>query len=272
MSEKITIELGNVQKTLLLPLVGRAIETQKEKPLLIDRNAVEIVEKIDYDLSKITQNISEISQLGWIIRSLLIDNKIKNYINEHPEAIIVNIGCGLDTTFERIDNGKIVWYDLDLPDVIKLRSQFIQESERRKFIARSFLDYEWLQQIQQCENVLFIIAGVLYYFEEDQIKEIFSKIADNFPDSEMVFDATSPIGVKMANKMVIKNSGMDKKSYLKWGIKSAKKLESFDKRIKVLDEVVFFKKMKKGIKVETKIGAFLSDVFRMQYIIHLKFS
>ncbi len=270
MTEKIAIKLGNVQKTLLLPLWGRALETQKKKPFLTDQTAVEIIKKIDYDFSTITANLSEISQLGWIIRSLLIDRIIKGYLEKHPKATIVNIGSGMDTTFERIDNGLTFWYDLDLPDVIKLRKEFISENDRRKFISASFLEEQWLDQLKIEDNLLFIAAGVFYYFEEFQIRGFLKKIADKFPGSEIVFDATSPIGVKMANKMVIKNSGLDEKSFLKWGLKSAKEIQNWDNRIEVLGESLFFKNLEQDLKLETRIGTLMSDLFKMQFMVHLK--
>lgn len=270
MSEKLKINLGNVQKTLLLPLWGRAVETQKNEPLLVDQTAVEIIDKIDYDFSAITRNLSEISQLGWIWRSLSFDKIIKDFIEKHPKATIVNIGCGLDTTFERIDNGTIEWLDLDLPDVIAMRKQFIRESVRRKFIAESFLDDEWLNLLKNKEDILFIAAGVLYYFEEQQIRGFLDKLADAFPKCEITFDATSPIGVKMANKMVIKSSGMDEKSFLKWGLKSAKDLLQWDNRIGITEEFSLFENVKIGLPFKIRIGILLSDILKMQYMVHLK--
>jgi O-methyltransferase involved in polyketide biosynthesis len=270
MTEKMKIELGNIQRTLLLPLWGRAVETQKKEPLLVDKTAVEIVEQIACDFSAISKDLSVISLLGWIRRSLLIDKAIKQFIEKHPKATIVNIGCGLDTTFERIDNGTIRWYDLDMPDTIELRRKFIQENERGQYIASSFLDYDWLNRLIIEDNILFIAAGVFYYFEEFQIKDFLHKIADLFPGSEIVFDATSPIGVKMANKMVIKNSGMDEKSFLKWGLKSSKTLQLWDSRIHILNEDLFFKSAKNGHDLKTKIGLLISDIFKMQYMIHLR--
>ena len=270
MSEKVKIELGNIQRTLLLPLWGRAVETQKNNPLLVDKTAVEIVGEIDYDFSEMSKDLSAVSLYGWIRRSILIDTAIRQFLGRHPKATIVNIGCGLDTTFERIDNGTIRWYDLDLPDTIKLRRKFIQETERRKYIASSFLDYVWLNDLIIEDNILFIAAGVFYYFDESQIKDILRKIADLFPGSEIVFDAASPMGIKMANKMVIKRSGMDEKSFLKWGVKSSKTIQSWDKRIIVLNEVSLFHHAIKGHDLKTKIGLMISDIFKMQYMIHLK--
>ncbi len=270
MSEKYTVELGDVQETLLLPLWGRAVESQKEEPLLIDRTAREIIDRIDYDFSETTKNLSEISQLGWVMRSLLIDKIIMGYIARYPQATIVNIGCGCDTTFERVDNGTIGWYDLDLPDVIEFRKKFIQENDRRRFIASSFLDYKWFDQVKKSENIMFIAAGLLYYFTEYEVKGFINKLADSYPRSEIVFDASSPLGIKMANKMVLKNSGMDEKLFLKWGLKSAKEILQWDSRVELIGEFPLFKDARKYLSTKSKIGTFMSDVFKAQYLVHLR--
>jgi O-methyltransferase involved in polyketide biosynthesis len=264
------IILGNTQKTLLLPLWGRAVESQKEEPLLADNKAVEIIEKIDFNFDAFSKSFSIISQLGWVVRSVLIDQVVKQFIKKHPKATIVNIGCGLDTTFERTDNGTIRWYDLDLPDTIELRKKFFTESERRKFITCSFLDPEWFDNMIIEDNILFIAAGLLYYFKEEQIKNFFITLANMYPESEIVFDATSPIGVKMANKMVLKASGIDNVSLLVWGIKKSEDIELWDSRIEVISEKPFFKNIPKRQNFKTKLMLGFSDMFKIQYIIHLK--
>jgi O-methyltransferase involved in polyketide biosynthesis len=268
MLDKIDIKLKNAQETLLLPLWGRAVETQKNEPLLIDKTANEIIDRIDYDFSTITKNISEISRMGWVARSLHFDQIITHFLEKHPKATILNIGCGLDTTFERVDNGAIHWYDLDLPDVIELRRQFIKEDTRRKFITGSFLDYDWLDEVQVTDSILFLAAGVFYYFEEHQIKEFFIKLADVLPGCEIVFDATSSI--KMANKMVLKRSEITEKSFLKWELKSGKTLESWDERIELVEELPMFRNIRSHITFKNKIVAFISDLLHMQYVVHLR--
>lgn len=272
MSTKIPVQLENVQKTLLLPLWGRAAETQKKKPILLDTTAVDIIKKIDYDFSRIALNISPISQLGWIARSLHIDRTIKQFMGKHPQATIVNIGCGLDTTFERIDNGKVYWYDLDLPAVISLRREFIRENERRKFLAYSFLDDTWFRQLRVVDSIMFIAAGVFYYFEENDIKNFFIKLADIFPDSEVVFDACSPLGVRVANKKVIQSGGMDESAVLKWGVESARKIQQWDSRFILVDEYQIFRNMKRSLSFKNKVGTLLSDTLNIMFMVHLRFS
>ncbi|MCE5249636.1 class I SAM-dependent methyltransferase [bacterium] len=272
MSEHIAVELGNIQITMLLPLWGRAVETMKPEPLLVDRTAADIITKIDYDFSVIARNTKELSQLAWIVRSLRMDAVIREFLRKYPKATIVNIGCGLDTTFDRIDNGSLLWYDMDLPDVIELRKKFIGETDRRKFIACSFLDRDWLNRIEVRENVLFMAAGVFYYFEEYQIREFFIKIAGSFPGSEICFDACSPYGVRVANKLVIQNSGLDEKSFLKWGIKNIKEIESWDDRIRVMHEYSYFRNLKKSLTCKNRIMGLVSDLLKIQYIVHAGFS
>jgi O-methyltransferase involved in polyketide biosynthesis len=269
-SQKISVNLGNVQKTMLLPLWGRAVETRKKHPLLVDETAVKVMEMIDYDFSTIIRGISPLSQYAWIMRSRSTDRIIKMFLKDHPAGTIVNIGCGLDTTFERVDNGLLRWYDLDMPDSINLRRHFIQESSRRTFIESSFLEQSWLKQIDVKDGVLFIAAGVLYYFDESDVKTFFSRLADSFPGCEIAFDASSEFGIKMANKLVIKRGGLDERSYLVWGLEHAEDIETWDPRYKVLEIDYYFKSNRQILPFNVWLIGLFSDSRRIQYYVHLR--
>lgn len=268
---KIPVQLGSVQETLFLPLWGRAIETRKQEPLLKDEIAIKIIDQLDYDFSTIAASVNEVTQIGWISRSLLIDRIIKRFLKKHPQGAVVNIGCGLDTTFDRVDNGILAWYELDLPDVIELRRKLIPGNDRRKLISSSFLNYEWLEQLKGNQHIMFVAAGVLCYFDECQIRGFFKKIADSFPNSEMVFDAFSPAAIKISNKWVIKDGGMDEKAVLKWGLKRAKFIGLWDSRIKVLDEHLLYKNRKSDLSIKGKFLTLISDRLRMLYLVHITF-
>ena len=270
MPDKIKIELGKVQETLLLPLWGRATETQKEHPKIIDKKAAEIIEKIDYDFTTISRNINWISQLAWVARSKHIDAMISRFGETHPEGTVINIGCGLDTTYERMGDNKLKFIDLDLPDVVELRKHFFKDDERRKTIACSFLDFNWIKEVDVRGNVLFIAAGVLYYFDENQVKAFFTFLADNFKNCYLFFDSASPLGVKVANKKVIEGGGMDKAAILKWGVKKAKQIETWDKRIKVVSEFPMFHGFKNGYPFKVKYGLWMSDFLKIMSMAHLR--
>ena len=268
MAERVDINLGDVQKTLFLPLWGRAVETQKRNPLLVDKTAAKIIEQVNYDFSQITQNMDELSQIAWIKRSMICDQAVRKFLGKNPAGTIVNIGCGLDTTFERVDNGKLKWYDLDLPDVIELRKKFIQENDRRRFIASSFLESQWLENIEVNGDVLFIAAGVFYYFEEHEIKDFIIRLTNRYPGSEILLDVSSPTGVRVANKKVVESSGLDERSHLKWGLKDRKDILAWDQRIKIVRTYFYFWTLRG--KPRNVLMGFLSDFFGIQYMLQLK--
>ena len=269
MSQKISIKKGTIQETLLLPLWGRAYETQKKNPRLIDKKAVEILEKFDYDFSTIEKTQS-MSQHGWVARSLHTDRLAAQFIREHPKATIVNIGCGMDTTFSRIDNGKIMFYELDLPDVIELRKAFYKGSERHHSIASSFLDTDWFQKIKVQDGLLFLAGGVFYYFKKEQIKKFFIQAADYFKKCDFFFDSLSPMGMKIAQKQVLKKGGMGMSMDGGWGLKPIKSLEKWDKRFKVISAVQMSKGMKKGIPLLTKIVFTIPEILGICSMVHLR--
>ena len=269
---KTTIELQNVQATLLLPLWGRAEETKKANPRLKDETAVRIISQVDYDFSLIASSVHDITQQEWILRSIYIDKAIRDFLLKHPRGTIVNIGAGLDTTFERVDNGTLLWYDLDLPDVISLRRKFIDESGRRKFIACSFLDKSWLTQIRVEDGVFFMAAGVFYYLEEGELKRMLGRMAAVFPGGELIFDASSPVGVKAANEQLIKKVGLDEKSFLKWAIWKADEMLGWGIKFEFIREYPMYRHMKKGFTLRNKIIATVADRYKMMYMIHLRFA
>ena len=268
MTDPVHVNLGDVQKTLLLPLWGRAQESRKPKPLLVDETAVRIIDQVDFDFSAIAGNVSHLAQVGWVKRSLLYDRAITEFLRSHPQATIVNIGCGLDTTFERTDNGQLRWYDLDLPDVIALRRRFIQENERRTFLATSFLESDWLEEIDVRESVLFMAAGVFYYFAESQIRSFMIRLLDRYPGSELLFDASSPLGVKVCNKQVVVSSGLGEKSYLVWGLRRTKDLEQWDDRITIVGKYDYYGSDLTGWR--DRAMGMLANALRIQYMVHLR--
>ena len=205
--DKIKVELGGVSQTLLFPLWGRAQISKKHSSLFYDAKAIELVKRIDCDFSTsdipfkdiIVQQMFNIPLEGGItllslftLRAKQFDDKVKAYLTEHPRASVVNIGAGLDTTFYRVDNRTLHWYDLDLPAVIEVRKQVLPEPHRVTYIAKSLLDPSWFEDVTHTEDGVFMVAGgVLGWFNESEVKQLFSMLADNFPGGEMVFDSRS---------------------------------------------------------------------------------
>jgi O-methyltransferase involved in polyketide biosynthesis len=131
-------------------------------------------------------------QVSIAIRTEILDITTKSFMNKYPDSVIINLGCGLDTRFSRLDNGKILWYDLDLPEPIRIRRQFFHETDRYKMISRSVFDYSWMYDIETDNHVLIIAEGLLMYFKENEVKNLINKLGDEFKMPEMLLEVTTP--------------------------------------------------------------------------------
>ena len=229
---------SEVAKTLVFPLYFRARESQRPDALIKDERAVELIDKISYDFSQL--KFEDHDQVGIVLRTRKIDRHVQDFLSRHPEGIVVHIGCGLDLRFERVDNGQVEWYDLDLPPVIELRQEMIgEEGERHHLVGCSVLENAWLEtvSIHRPRPFLFLAEGVFTYFEETQVKSLFLKIRDHFPGAELVCDATSPLIVRLNN---LRTSRTKIGIRYHWGLKQAKDVENWGEDIRLLDEWYLF--------------------------------
>jgi len=198
MVSKQSVSLGTVPETLLVPLYARAVESRRKHPILDDSRAVEMVESIDWDFQRFNQRLRVI---GCTLRTAMFDELVKDFLRTHPEGTVVEIGCGLNTRFERLDNGRLRWFDLDLPEVIELRRKFFTDSERRATLAASVLDPDWMASVRQSPGpYIFVAETVLVYLQEQEVKTALAQIAQNFPSLNIAFDTLSRRAVEGGNK------------------------------------------------------------------------
>jgi O-methyltransferase involved in polyketide biosynthesis len=186
MEGKQQVRLGAVQETLFIPLAARARETQRKHPVLRDPKAVEMVRSIDYDAAKYGRGAGGPVT---VLRTAIIDFWVRSFLAAHPAATVVELGTGLNTRFERVDNGQVHWFDLDLPDTIDLRRNFFADTDRRRMIAASALDEDWLPAVARGRGPYFFVAdGVLVYLPEDQVMATLARIAERFPGALLALD------------------------------------------------------------------------------------
>lgn len=186
MEDKHQVRLGAVQQTLFIPLAARALETGKKHPVVRDPKAVEMVRSIDYDTAKYGRGAGGSVT---VLRTAIIDFWVRGFLAAHPAATVVEIGTGLNTRFERVDNGQVHWFDLDLPDTIDLRRAFFADTERRRMVAASVLDEDWRPAVAQSRGPYFFVAdGVLAYLPEEQVTATLACIAHQFPGALIALD------------------------------------------------------------------------------------
>ncbi|MEM6687854.1 MAG: class I SAM-dependent methyltransferase [Planctomycetota bacterium] len=194
------LKLGTVQQTLLTPLYARAREINHASPIIVDRKAAEIIETLEHDFDAIARFNDTLT--GCAIRASILDGWMKSFLQEHPESTVTLIGEGLDTTFDRNDNGKATWFEMDLPDVISLRRNVFEPHLRRHLLPANLMEDGWLDQISQAgsKSQLFQFAGVTMYLKPDVVRNLFTRIADRFPGAVILFDTTSELGVKNSHR------------------------------------------------------------------------
>ena len=185
-----SVRLGEVQETLLATLYARAVESGKKHALLDDPMAVRMVAAIDYDFSVFDGSPM---LFGSVLRTLILDGWVRAFLaGEGAEGTVVEIGAGLNTRFERVDNGRVNWVDLDLPDAMSLRRDFFAETDRRHLLPASLLDDSWVPVVRERPGpYLFIAEGVLLYFRQDQVREAVRRVAGHFPGSRFAFDTAA---------------------------------------------------------------------------------
>ena len=223
MPEKVPISLEGVSETLLMTLYVRSRETQRPDAMIRDEKAVEMVSRIETDFSRFRMQRHD--EVAVLLRMKRFDSCVSDFLKRCPNAAVVHIGCGLDTRFERVDNGVVEWFDLDMPAVMALREKFIPiECIRYHTLAASVFEEDWLEEVNrfQPRPFMFIAEGVLPYFEEAQVKALFINLGKHFPGCEVVTDAHTPFVVWADN---IHLALAKVKARMHWSIKNGREVE-----------------------------------------------
>lgn len=212
---KYKIKKDSVQETLIIPLYSRKICSSLYPNIYYDKTAVDLINQIDYDFSEIEKKSKSLIQrfgaLEVAARQSDIAYEVNEYLKEHPFASVVNLGCGLDNTGRNCDNGKCKIYNLDFPDVIKVRNELLPPEDREENIACNLNDVEWFDKIDKSNGVIFFASGVFYYFLNEEVKSLIVKMSNYFNDSVLVFDAAGKMTVKLIsmwlNSLKVKEVG-----------------------------------------------------------------
>ncbi|MBQ1477321.1 MAG: class I SAM-dependent methyltransferase [Erysipelotrichaceae bacterium] len=208
--EKYRIEKNTVQETLVIPLYGRKLCSERFPELFYDKESERLVDMIDFDFKEKGKKMDNIIGLFGCIevaqRQYDLAYEVSEYLKEYPEAAVVNLGCGLDTTFQKVDNVLCHGCNFDFPGVIEMREKLLPSSKREENIACDLNDFSWMDRVDGSKGAVFFAAGVFYYFQKEQVKALFTEMAKRFPKGVLVFDACNSKGVKMMLKTWIKEA------------------------------------------------------------------
>lgn len=253
--------LAPVSETLLISLYARAKEASGNAPAISDSKAAEIMNRLDVG-TKVFDG-GEITAHGILARTGIIDGEVMGALAERPGLTVINLGAGLDTRLSRIDNGKLKWYDLDLPEVIMLRREFFSENERVRFIAKSVTDASWIQEIGgvEAKNTVILAEGLLMYFSEAEVKCIFDLLSAHYTGAHMYFDVIHSYftGKKISSAFL-------------WGLDKAQDIEKMNPCIRLRASWSTGDLYKNRQPLFLRIMNFLPSTRNRSQILHIQFT
>ncbi|TGT78147.1 class I SAM-dependent methyltransferase [bacterium M00.F.Ca.ET.159.01.1.1] len=238
------VDLTGAKETLLMTLYGKALESRLPHSLLQDRFADEAVKKIDYDFSKL--KVDGNLGLGFAIRAATLDAQVEDFLARNPDAIVLHLGCGLDTRIFRVDLPRGVdWFDVDYPDVIDLRRRLYPPRERYHLIGSSVTEPEWLAEVPGNRPAMVVAEGLTLYLPADDGPQLLARLVSHLAGGELILDAYSNFGLKLMRlSPAIKATGAE----VSWAIEDPRELERAVPKLRFIGEIPSYKP-EKGVRL-----------------------
>ena len=214
MTDKLHVDLAGAPQTMLATFYAKALDADLPQPILGDRWAKEIVDRIDYDWKKTA--ITRHNAASVTTRSAHFDNWARQFLAVHPHAVVLHLGCGLDSRFFRLAPGPgIEWYDVDYPDVADLRMRLYPAHDHYHVVAASVIDPAWLVDIPADRPTLMTAEGLTMYLKNEEGVALLRRIVEGFPFGELQFDAFNRPGIRLQwTNAVVRRAG----ATLQWAI------------------------------------------------------
>ncbi|MDT3844265.1 MAG: class I SAM-dependent methyltransferase [Bacillota bacterium] len=242
------LTFGDVEETALIPLAIKASETARPNPRIIDRKAKEIIDTLGVDVSKYDPFMSH---EGVVARTILFRDELKRLIEKYPDALCINLGCGFDDKFSQVDNGKILWFDVDLPDQIEKRRKVYQDRERCIMMDGSALDAEWTKNLPKRAMNIIVMEGVLEYFQKGQVNTCLHMLCDSFEHGYLLAELHSKFLEKHGkNHDAVRHTN----ATFGWGTDSGEEYLKLEPRMHLISETSYNDEMKK-YSIRAKIFA-----------------
>lgn len=155
------------------------------------------------------EQLDDFSAAVYGLRHKLTVIEIKRYLAQHPGAAVVNIGCGLDRLVHEISSPDSVVYNIDFPEVIEMRERWIEPHAREVNLPFSVTDHRWMDAVDASRGLIAVAAGVFYYLEVDEVKNLVRVMGERFPAARLCYDAESPFVTEMSERAIKKNGTPD---------------------------------------------------------------
>ncbi|MHB8084766.1 MAG: class I SAM-dependent methyltransferase [Dehalococcoidia bacterium] len=278
------VKITDISSTMLLTLYCHSLESQSRNPIINDPEAVEITSALNRQLTDSSDLMYKELGQGKLNKKLIIfislrakrfDEYARDFLKSNPDGTIVNLGCGLDTRFWRIDNGRMSFYDLDLPEVIEIKKKLCNETERYHMVASSVLDFSWMPLVQQSKGpFLFLAEGLLMYMEKAAVKGLILKLQSESRGCELVCEIVNESVTRgwlkgLMNMRMHKQLHVGSGATFISGVKDGHEIEGWSPGIKLLDEWSHFDSNEPKLAWVRLFGK-IPSMKRVQWITHYK--
>lgn len=198
--EKVNLKI--IPETKIQTLYARAEESKRKDRKFTDKKAEEIVERIDYDFSEVKDD--EFLSDEVVAATLVLDDMIREYLVEYPDALVINLGAGLDSRFYRLDNGTVNWINIDSPEVMEIRKRFFEKHERVKRLSYPPADPEWHNEIpKDKEHILVVMEDLSMHIEKSELNQIFKNLSKYFPNAVILIEVMDELVVNYVKEMTV---------------------------------------------------------------------
>ena len=251
--KKAPLKLTDVSKTAIVTLRSRVIESERSRHVITDPMARFCLDKIismvpeEDNEQVLKRNLSPVLTLHLALRARKYDSLVNDYIAENPGCVVINLGCGFDTRYWRINNRECEYLDLDLPEVIELKKEILGEELKYELIGSSVLNTSWIDMVtaKRSQNVLLLAEGLFMYLEREDVINLLRVITRSFLRSQIILEVveqkyTRGIWKRMAEMKMKRELGLEAGSSYNFGIKDARELETFAGGIRVISEWSYF--------------------------------
>ncbi len=242
-------KLSNVAITGLITALCHAIESRSAKPILRDPQAEAIADRLAPVLTPAPDSLLRLFTEGTIfavldmmiagiaLRARKYDECTRNFAKQHLGGCVINLGCGLDTRFWRIGNRNLHFYDLDLPEMITLKRQLVDETDHYHMIGVSVLDHQWMDQLvreQLSLPYLFLAEGLFMYLPPDGVRRLLITLQERFPGSELLCDVVPLWLISPAAQWISKVKGWW--AQYQFGVRHSREFEEWCPEFRFIEE------------------------------------
>jgi methyltransferase (TIGR00027 family) len=264
--------LSGVPETLLVTLHAKALESRSADSILRDRFAAALVERIDYDFARL--RVDTVTEVSLALRARYFDEQVRAFLADRPDAVVLNLGCGLDTRILRVDSAADVpWFDVDLPEVIGIRQRLYESRAGYRMIAASVTDGAWLAEVPAGRPTIVIAEGLLLYLQPADVEALLRRLLDHCGGGELAFDGYSRLGVRLLPLHPgIGATG----ARAHWGLDDPRALERSVRGLKLVEEIPVTALAGKHpmpalLRLWARAGLFFPPLWRLGRILRYRF-